>query len=220
MISLYFGLPGCGKTTMFAKLALDASRSKRYKHVYGNVSLSGIKNYTQITADMLGQYDLSDCLILIDEATVYFDNRDYKNFNKKLREWVLLHRHFRADLCLFAQSFGAVDKTFRVLCDRCYYIFKGFWTGHFRSIVWRIPYGIVIPSKKDTGADKYGDIVEGYYKPDLLSRLLTPNLYRKKYYQYFDSWERPELPPLPDDVLLKQMEHNKSTLNQLTERTV
>ena len=91
MISLYFGLPGCGKTTMFAKLAFDASRSKRYKHVYGNVSLSGIKNYTQITADMLGQYDLSDCLILIDEATVYFDNRDYKNFNKKLREWVLLH---------------------------------------------------------------------------------------------------------------------------------
>ena len=39
-VSLYFGLPGCGKTTMLTKLALDGVRSGRYLHVYTNVSLT------------------------------------------------------------------------------------------------------------------------------------------------------------------------------------
>ena len=39
-VSLYFGLPGCGKTTMLAKLAMDGLHSGRYKNVYSNVALN------------------------------------------------------------------------------------------------------------------------------------------------------------------------------------
>ena len=49
MLSLYFGLPGCGKTTMLTSLAYKASFSKKspYKHIYGNISLTGIPRYYQ-----------------------------------------------------------------------------------------------------------------------------------------------------------------------------
>lgn len=211
MLSLYFGLPGCGKTTMLTSLAYKASFSKKspYKHIYGNISLTGIPRYYHINADMLGKYLLEDCLILIDEGTLCFDSRDYKNFSKNLVSFFMLHRHYKADIVIFAQTFGAVDKKIRLIADRCYYMFKSPLTGWYKSIVWRIPYGIVIPSKSDTGSDKYGEIVEGYYKPSLLLRILTPNLKRKKYYPYFDSWERPKLDDLPLFVAENQHKHNK-----------
>ena len=79
MISLYFGLPGQGKTTILAMLALQASKDKRYKHVYSNIPLR-IEGVTYIDNKCIGKYDLSDCLILIDEGTIFADSRDFKSF--------------------------------------------------------------------------------------------------------------------------------------------
>ena len=216
MVKLYFGLPGCGKTTMLAKLAYDGAFKKKspYKYIYGNISLTGIPNYTQIKADDLGKYMLEDCLILIDEGSLCFDSRDYKNFSKAFVQFFMLHRHYNADVCIFTQGWDAVDKKIRLVCDRVYYIHKSFLTGWYKSIVWRIPYGILSPSK-DSNGDKYGEIIQGYYKPPILTRIFTPNLKRKKYYPYFDSWERPELPALPEDRRIKQLEHNRYTYDNL-----
>ena len=89
MVSLYFGLPGAGKTTMLASLALKASKEKSpYSHIYGNISLTGIPNYIKIDSSDLGKYMLEDCLILIDEGTLAFDSRDYKNFCKNFVEFL------------------------------------------------------------------------------------------------------------------------------------
>ena len=68
MISLYFGLPGCGKTTLLSKFALDACRKGR--KVYGNIPLA-IQGYTRIDNNCVGHYDLSDSLLLIDEGTLF-----------------------------------------------------------------------------------------------------------------------------------------------------
>lgn len=216
MVSIYFGLPGCGKTTMLAKLAYDASYRKKspYKHVYGNIALTGIKGYIQIEATDLGKYMLEDCLILIDEGTLHFDSRDYKNFSKAFVEFFMLHRHYNADVCIFTQGWDAIDKKIRLVCDRVYYLHKSLLTGWYKTIVWRIPYGILIPSK-DSNGDKYGEIIQGYYKPPVLVRLFTPNLKRPKFYPYFDSWERKELPPLPTVRRIDQQEHNKFTYDNL-----
>lgn len=216
MISLYFGLPGCGKTTMLAKLALEAdmriekdkklvAKGKKaicpYKHIYGNIPLTGLKNYTQILFDWLGRYEICDALILIDEATIEVDSRDYKGFKKHTKEFMLLHRHYNVDIAFFTQQWDGIDKKIRVITDKVFYLYKGFFTRKWFTRMYRVPYGIIIPDPKKDGSDKLGEIVQGYCKPDLITRLFSPWLYRPRYYQFFDSWDRPSLPILPTKSL-------------------
>lgn len=194
-VSLYFGLPGCGKTTMLSSLAVKAVRGSRYQYVYSNVHLN-IPGVTFIDNDCIGKYELRDCLVLIDEATLFADSRDYKSFSKDRMEYFLEHRHRNADIVLFTQQWDGVDKKIRVITDRVYYVFKPMLLGHWMSKCWRIPYGILFPDPKKTG-DKLGEIIQGYSKPNLFIRLFAVRLWRPKYYKYFDSWELTPLPNLP-----------------------
>lgn len=195
-VSLYFGLPGCGKTTLLTKMALDAVKDPRYANVYGNVPLK-IFGYTYIDNECIGKYCLENALILIDEASLYADNRDHKNFTKQQVIYFLMHRHFNVDIILFTQQWDGVDRKIRVITDRCYYVYKGLLFGHWFTKYYRVPYGIIIPDPKK-GGEKLGEIVQGYCKPNLLIRLFSKSIYRPKYYSYFDSWERPAgFDPLP-----------------------
>lgn len=195
-ISLYFGLPGCGKTTWLTKLALDAVRRGQYQNVYTNVHLN-IPGVTYIDNDVIGRFELKNCLLLIDEATLFADNRAYKEFSKGRMEYFLEHRHRFADIVLFTQQWDGVDRKIRVITDRVYYVYKGLFLGRWFSSCWRVPYGILFPDPKKTG-EKLGEIVQGYSKPNILVRMFARRIYRPKYYPYFDSWELEELPPLPD----------------------
>lgn len=198
-ISLFFGLPGCGKTTLMVKHALQAAKGKRYKNVYCNVPIS-VPGVTFIDNDMIGKYNLSNCLILIDEATLFADNRAYKTFGKDKIQYFLLHRHYNADVFLYTQQWDALDRKIRVITDRVYYMYKGRLLGRWISTYYRIPYGIIIPDPKKKDGEKLGDIVQGYCKPNILIRMLSPKLFRPRYYRYFDSWDCPPLPDLPEDV--------------------
>ena len=149
-ISLYFGLPGCGKTTMLAKLAFDAIRKGKYDNVYTNVQLN-LPGVTLIDNDVIGKYSLFNSLLLIDEATLFADSRDHKNFSKGKMEFFLLHRHYNTDIVLFTQQWDGVDRKIRVITDRVYYIYKTFPTHNFISKCYRIPYGIIIPDPKKGG---------------------------------------------------------------------
>lgn len=200
-VSLYFGLPGCGKTTMMTAIAYKHLVSHKYKspykYVYGNVPLS-IPGYIYIDNDCIGKYDLSNCLILIDEATLFADSRDYKNIKKDVVEYFLEHRHFRADIILFTQQWDGVDRKIRVITDRVYYMYKPKFLGQWFSCCYRIPYGIIIPDPKKSDTEKLGEIIQGYCKPHIFVRLFSPKLFRPKYYKYFDSFETPHRDPLPE----------------------
>lgn len=211
-VSLYFGLPGCGKSTTLTKFAYDASRAidrdiKRaekgkktlcpYKHIYGNIELTGILHYHQIKFDWLGRYDIRDALILIDEATLEVDSRDFKSFKEHSKRFMLMHRHYNVDIIFFTQQWDGIDKKIRVITDRVYYVYKGVFTGKWLTRMYRVPYGIIIPDPKKDSSEKLGEIVQGYCKPSLLVRLFSPYVVRSFYYPYFDSWECPVLDPIP-----------------------
>lgn len=188
-VSLYFGLPGAGKTTMMVYLALKGIKSQRYRYIYCNVHIA-VPGVTYIDNECIGKYDLSDCLILVDEATLFADSRDFKNFGKDKLTYFLEHRHYNADIILFTQQWDGVDRKIRVITDRVFYVYKGKILGRWFTRCYPIPYGIIIPDPKKDSSEKLGEIVQGYAKPNVLVRLFSPWLYRPSYYKYFDSWEQ------------------------------
>lgn len=199
MVSIYFGVPGCGKTTTAVMIARDlvlqiAQGKSKYKHVYVNFE-QNVPFVRTIPFHWLGKYDLSDSCIIIDEASIFVDNRDFKNFSNELRDFILLHRHYNCDIIFFSQQWDAVDKKIRAVTERVYYIKKSL-IPHV-TIIYPLAYGIYIPS---TSADKdgeYGEISQGYKLPPLLNRIFAKRFYRKPYYKYFDSYSVKELDPPP-----------------------
>lgn len=196
-VSLKFGLPGAGKTTMMCYDILQAQKSGKYRYFYCNVHVK-IPGVIYIDNECIGKYDIRDAFIAIDEATLFADNRDYKSFGQDKVMFFLEHRHFNVDIILYTQQWDGVDKKIRVITDRVFYVYKGAFLGKWFTRCYRVPYGIIIPDPKKDGSEKLGEIVQGYCRPGLLTRLFSPWLYRPRYYQYFDSWETPYLPPLPE----------------------
>lgn len=197
-VSLYFGLPGSGKTTLLCYHAIKGLKSGRYQHIYSNVRIS-VPGVTYIDNDCIGSCHLENCLLLIDEATLFADNRAYKDFTKDKIEYFLLHRHYNCDIILYTQQWDGVDRKIRVITDRVYYVHKGFLTRSFLTKYYRIPYGIIIPDPKGKGtSEKLGEIIQGYSKPNIFVRLFcTTYVFRPKYYPYFDSWQHKKLKDLP-----------------------
>lgn len=204
MVSVYFGLPGCGKSTLLTKIALKESKKKkpfkRYDYIYTNYECF-VPGVIPINNNVIGHYELapdnSSALVLIDEGTLFADSRDYSNFDYERLMFFILHRHYRCDVIITTQYFDGIDKRIRLIIDRAYYLYKGIITRHWFSQYYRIPYTILIP-KKDTDNTHIGEIVQGYYKPNIIGRILTHRwIFRPKYYKYFDSFSKIELPPLP-----------------------
>lgn len=197
MIKLYFGLPGCGKTTIAAYIAKQAV--KHYAHVYVNFPCT-IPGVTVIPNEYIGKYALEDCALIIDEATLFADSRNFKAFDEGKKHYFLYHRHYKADIFLFTQQWNAVDLKIRTITNYVYYVYKTPILGRWFTKYYRIPYGIIIPDpKRDAGSSKLGEIVQGYCKPPLLVRLFgTKSVYRPSMYRYFDTYEIPnKLDPLP-----------------------
>lgn len=196
-VSLYFGLPGAGKTTMMVYHALKGVKSKKYKNVYCNTHIA-VPGVTFIDNECIGMYELTDGLVLIDEAVLFADSRDFKNFGKDRVQFFMEHRHANLDVILYSQGWDTVDRKIRIITDRVYYVYKGKLLGKWFTRCYQIPYGIIIPDPKKSAGEKLGEIIQGYAKPNFFVRMFSPWIRRSKYYKYFDSWERKPLPALPD----------------------
>lgn len=197
MIKIFFGLPGCGKTTLMTKFALKFTKGKHYNNVYGNVQLA-VPGYTYISNDCIGKYELVDGVILIDEGVVFACNRNYKFFDKHMTDFFMQHRHDRVDIYIFTQSPDLLDKQIRTIADQVFYMYKPLFLRKYITKYYRIPYDIMIPKRDDTGSQRLGEIILGYCQPNFFQKLFTSaTIFRPLYYKYFDSWERKPRPPLP-----------------------
>lgn len=129
--------PGGGKTTLAAdlirKIITDAQDKK--KEVYSNVAIVGAKRF-----DMkdLGQFDIRNCVLIIDEAGSKLSNRNWQHNLTLLQiELLKLHRHLGIDIYLFSQDYGDVDNKFRELTTGLYMLKKSKWIP-FRIIAYSI----------------------------------------------------------------------------------
>lgn len=191
----FFGLPGCGKTTVLTMFAYKFR--KKYSFVYSNVHLN-MPWVIYVPFEKFGEYELMDGIYLVDEATINCGDRDYKSFSKSKMKYAMEHRHHKLDIMFFSQEADGIDKKLRSITDRCYYVKKGFWTRNWLTSVYRVPYKVLWPDGEHNGGENAGRILMGYIKPPWWSRLFAIRVFRPRWYKYFDSWECDRMKPLED----------------------
>lgn len=190
MISGYFGVPGCGKTTILAKLAQKELRRIRrgkspYEHVLTNFYCKGCE---KVQLGYYNRYKSSRCLILLDELTLDADSREHKSFPIGIKEFIVMHRHLENDIVYFVQDYSRVDKTIRELTNDLWYVRKSV-VPFFRqfTVARRIFRNITIN-------EFTSDLVLGYRFSKFLERLFVPKgcmkiTFRPRWYKYFDSFD-------------------------------
>lgn len=145
-LNVYFGVPGSGKTTYAAYLAREAQREsivirlckrfpcrytrwilrrkkwKRAMPVWSNVPIAGC--YKLDARSDIGVHMINDGKMIIDEAGVEFNNRNYKNFPQTAVKFFKYHRHYGVSVDVFSQSFEDMDVTLRRLAQNFYVVKK------------------------------------------------------------------------------------------------
>lgn len=114
-LTFIFAKKGGGKTTTLTKIAIN--HLKNGWNVYTTFPVPGC--YLITYAD-IGPYEFKDhSVIIIDEVGMVWDNRDFKKFETKVRDWFKLQRHRHCKCYMASQDFD-VDKKIRKLCDSMY----------------------------------------------------------------------------------------------------
>ena len=124
-LSVYFGVPGSGKTTFAAYLAKQ--HMKKGGQVYSNVEIIG--TYKLDSRKDLGKYMIKDARIIIDEAGIDYNNRDFKSFPVESLRYFKTHRHYRVAIDVFSQGPDDMDKKIRTLARRLYIVRKSLIKG-------------------------------------------------------------------------------------------
>lgn len=144
MISAFIGAPGCGKSTALAWVARRATTqpdkpifisgfpvSAPHKTVYTNFPFKGA---FQLDYEKLGEYNFNDCLILIDEISMYSDSRDYSKFTSALKFFFSQHRKSHIDVIWCSQAYDDSDKKIRNLTV-AYFMIEPWFFGLSRFIL-------------------------------------------------------------------------------------
>lgn len=190
MIKCYFGVPGVGKSTILVKEY--KKNRKKYDHIY-TINLQ-IKGVPMITKEDLEKYKFVNCLILWDEITMDADNREFKTFNKDLRDFFILHRHLGCDIIYATQNFENVDKKVRDLTCELWYMSKSVIPG-FRSFT-----SAKRIYRKININEFTSDLTLGYRFCNFLESLFVKNYsltFRPLHYRYFDTHDELSLANRP-----------------------
>lgn len=196
MITCYFGVPGCGKTTFLTKFAQKELKrieqgSSPYLAVYTNFYCEGCK---VIDFKDLSQYKILDSLILLDEITLDADNRDFKSFPQEIRDFFVLHRHLGCDIIYATQAFDTVDKKIRVLTQQLWYMEKSVLPLLSEFTTARRIYRTI------TINEHTSELIMGYRFCNFLEAFFTSNrklCFRRFYYSKFNSFDEGQLSARP-----------------------
>lgn len=182
-VSLFIGLPGSGKTSIAAAFVRQAKRKKI--PVYSNVPILGA--YAFERSD-IGSYAMGG-VIIIDEAGLEFDNRDFdKNFRgesgKKMLSFFKLARHYGVKIIVLSQT-ADIDLKIRSLAGVIYLVKRSLILGC--SVFYRV--------RRSIGITEDGhSLCDVFVEPKPLGKIFSSRLFRPRVYRYFDSYEAPPLP--------------------------
>ena len=182
MIKGYFGVPGCGKSTTLVKEY--RKNRKKYDNIYSvNIEIKGVK---QITKEDVRKYRFKNALILWDEITLDYDNRNFKEFTKEDKEFWLLHRHMGVDIIYATQNYENVDKKIRDLTIELWYMQK--------SVVPLLS-GLTTTKRIYRNIninENTSELTLGYRFCNRIEGIFVSNfkiIWRRKYYKYFNSFD-------------------------------
>lgn len=206
MIKGYFGVPGVGKTTILIKEYLKAKNKliQRYDNIYSvNVDIDGVE---KITKEQFEKEKFTNSLILWDEITLDYDNRDFKNFSPQAREAWLLHRHFGSDIIYATQNYENVDKKIKDITMELWYLGKSVIPifDKFTSAK-RIYRNITINEQSS-------ELTMGYRFCNFIESIMVTNfrlMYRPKYYKYFNTNEELSMKDRQEHYNMKPIKLNK-----------
>lgn len=202
-----YGLRGTGKTSLAQILA--TFYNKIGVPVFSNTILAGTY---QIETYDLGVYDVSNGVLIIDEAGVDLSNRkilekSMKGIKEENRKWWKLSRHYGIKTIIILSQAFDYDVTLRRLCEK-----------HFILNNWSI-LGLFKNWTRITQIWNTIDVNDDH--TDIISRLdVVPFFYlwfnRKPSYGLYDSWEAPALPH-KDFEYIPHPGTKKGNLLQLTD---
>ena len=127
MVYLFCGQKGSGKTLFCVSYLLK--NKKKYTHFFSNFPVSFcnyIDNY-----DWVNLRFPKGSAILIDEAQLYFNSREFSKLTKngigmELLDYLTMCRHYEVDIFFITQSSNRIDLQIRELSDYVFYMKKTF----------------------------------------------------------------------------------------------
>lgn len=215
MIRIFFGSPGCGKTTLavrnirkeqLSEKKYNKWKSKKIKNPikiikYWLFPLSFYDRYfTNFDCTLAEHTDLKDLgqwtfpkysHITVDESGIEYNNRKFKSLSQDTIKWLKLHRHYHCDVDFYSQSWEDTDITILRLATE-------YW--HVRKLG---PFTLCRKIRKFvTVQDETKQIIDGYEFKSIIRNILPYPFHektilfflRKPYYKYFDSYETPPTP--------------------------
>lgn len=174
LFDIYFGVPGCGKSTLATDYAIKYLK-KGGKVFTMNIDIPGATSLNKNDLSC-NNFELRDSLLIIDESGIDFNNRNFKtNFDNDTLKFFKYHRHFNVDVMVFSQSYSDMDLKLRNLATRLF-VLK-------RSL---IPFFIVSKtiSKRIDIDSNTKQIIDSYSFLFLSSRYV----YMPKTWKYFNSF--------------------------------
>ena len=181
---------------------------------YTVYSDSEIFNTYKLDTNWIGKYDFpKNSVLLIQEAGITWDNRNFKTFPQEVRDFFKLQRHKNVIVYLASQSFD-VDKKLRDLTDEMYLIVPFM---RIFSIAKKINKKITISKQENndnSNSNEQGFLTESYSFDLPFFWKIT---YIPRYVKYFNSFEC-ETKPLVKST--KYQYNNASTLYKETKLPV
>lgn len=205
VLNVYFGVPGSGKTTFAAHLTkwalhenalirfcrrhensvtkkiLESRFLKRRIDVYSNVPITGAFQLDAKTD--IGRYMIEDAKIIIDEAGIEYNNRNYKSFPKEAIYFYKYHRHYKVSVDVFSQSYEDMDVTLRRLAQNFCVVRKSL-----------VPFCVVARRiRRKVGVDEQTKQIMDLYSMGF-PILDTKRIFSPPLWKLFNSYSRKQLP--------------------------
>lgn len=180
-LTLIMGKAGSGKSSLMGLLVRRAI--KRGIPVYCNHHVLGAN---KIDSRDLGACDLNECIIIIDEAQLHYDNRDFKTFSKENKYFFSNFRHHKIEVYIISQSFEDLDVKIRRQAQRIY-IMQPFIKGTILMQKVRMKFGV---SEDQTN-------IITMYKTSIFGIRIK---FSFPAWKFFNSYSKPSLPSFQTEL--------------------